>query len=77
MIVEQVMNCKSREEAQDSLAGWRQMPTFMMAYIRDSERPGVGPTLVGAFQAANGKLGPGQRRIRTVEFRLGGWQRES
>lgn len=64
MIVEQVQPVANEEEANDMIAGWRELPTLLVAYIRETLYGQL--ELVGLFEAREGYLQKAQKSMKSI-----------
>lgn len=70
MIVEQTMPITDENEGNDVLAGWREVPGFQLAYIRQHASGGL--EAVGLFDCSDISQKLAKRQKRVLEMTLGG-----
>lgn len=69
MIVEMQHDQLTAQDAQDTIAGWKGMPTFVLGYVRVPPKDSVTPFYaVGLFDIAEGDIVRGQRLATDVSL---------
>lgn len=66
MYVRMIKKCKTLEDAEDTLAGWRNLSIFVLGYLSPAQME-----VEGVFQCGDGVIVPGQRQVSNIWINSG------